>query len=213
MTAREHQFYGLLNAITAPSLELLLLNSFQSRDFPSERIPISKIPHLKWLILEFGPQDHRVRDAPKETIAILSKAFDSVQHLVYVNHDPKHLIGVTDAWPNLHTISLPRCYSRREDETAKTLDALWHQRAAMAHPLERIYVPPCPSDPPVESWLGAYNKDMVYGILQPPQTPIIGIIVSNTGVCHQNLQCLTKAFQSSTGSKETGRRCEQMCSV
>lgn len=170
MTAREHQFCGLLNAITAPSLELLLLNSFQSRDFPSERMPISKFPHLQWLILEFGPQDYRVPDAPKETITILAKAFDSVHHLVYVNNDPKHIISATNIWPNLRTISLPRCYSRRDDETAKTLDAIWHQRAAMALPLEKIYVPLCSTDPPVEPWLGAYDKDLVYGIL-PMQTP------------------------------------------
>lgn len=128
-------------------------------------VPIFKFPHLQWLVLEFRYQDYRMPDTPKETIAILSKAFDSVQHLVYVNNDLKHIISATDLWPNFCAISRPHCYLHRDDETAKTLDALWRQRAAMPHPLDKMYTLLCSSDLPVESWLEAYDEDLVYGIL------------------------------------------------
>ena len=124
----EPQFSGLLNTITAPSLELLLMQSVDEYTFRKSPPPVAKFPRLQWLILERTC-------IPSDLVGTLSKAFDSVRHLVYDADNPLPLVDADTIWPQLRTLSLLVGFGNLE-----TIEALSRKCAASAHPLENIFV-------------------------------------------------------------------------
>ncbi|KAF7970633.1 hypothetical protein HWV62_23575 [Athelia sp. TMB] len=134
----EPQFSGLLNIITAPSLELLLMQWVDEYTFRKIPPPIAKFPRLQWLILERTSM-------PSEVVDTLSKAFDSVRHVVYNTYDPHPLLDANTIWPELRTISILPA-GRNFD----IIEALSRKCAASANPLEKIFlrdVPPVSAEP------------------------------------------------------------------
>lgn len=159
----EGHFVGLLNTITAPLLESLVLEGFTTtKHLLGGTLPISKFQGLKWLVLENV-------DAPLSTFA---EPFGSVQHLVF-DGASELLVETPVSWPRLRTIAFPRwsgCFYPNEP--------VWDKRAAfkLNHPLERIFVPfGLPPGAKFQCSLSSekYSRDLAYGHLPSESIPVI----------------------------------------
>lgn len=156
----EHHFVGLLNVITAPLLDSLVLEGFSTTKHLSwGTFPISKFLSLKWLALE---NVH----AP---LSIFAEPFGSVQHLVF--DGASDLLAETPVpWPCLRTIAFLRWEGG--------FYPAWDKRAAFTlnHPLERIFIPfVLPPGVKFQSSQTAekYNRDLAYRHLPLESTPMV----------------------------------------
>ncbi|KAF7976982.1 hypothetical protein HWV62_5067 [Athelia sp. TMB] len=158
-TMDEPQFSGLLNTITAPSLELLLMQWVDRDTFSESPPPVGKFPRLQRLILE------RV-DITSDLVNTLSTAFDSVRHLVWgACLKPCALLDADTIWPNLRTISIPLI---SEDFKLDTIEALSRKCAASAHPLEKIFarnIPPALVDSQSTILVEKFDCEVAYARL------------------------------------------------
>ncbi|KZP25226.1 hypothetical protein FIBSPDRAFT_396244 [Athelia psychrophila] len=148
----QNQICGLLDTITAPSLELLLMRSCTARDFPPAMLQVSKFPCLKWLILE------DVLFLPSEIIG----AFNSVQYLVF-DGNPDNLLDAHLAWPCVRTIALPHWHGNLD-----AIGGLFNECTALGHPLQRVFSParPLPTiDLHSSLLLEEYDGDVAYARL------------------------------------------------
>ncbi|KZP25236.1 hypothetical protein FIBSPDRAFT_929482 [Athelia psychrophila] len=150
------QLSGLLNAIDAPLLELLLIQGIGQHDL--DRSPLArcqlKFPNLRWLILEDV-------ERPNTFIPNLAQEFPSVQHLLYRSHDIGVFLSAPQLWPQLRTMAFPLL----DDSSSDSVSKLWDERALSANPLERIFVPLSGREYQGTVSAEEYNRDRAYARL------------------------------------------------